>query len=122
MHFKSSLRYFRMPCVLCRPPFTKLFDSKFVGIPLFRLSFHTDFRGIFGAHTFGKLAPFFSFLLFSFLFFFSNYGEGLYFPRQPRDNLSKAILGVNFSCGFAFWKRGLHDNPEISAYTGKRFL
>lgn len=40
MHFKSSLRYFRMPCVLRRPPFTKLFDSKFVGIPLFRLSFH----------------------------------------------------------------------------------
>lgn len=122
MHFKSSLRYFRMPCVLCRPPFTKLFDSKFVGIPLFRLSFHTDFRGIFGAHTFGKLALFFSFLLFSFLFFFSNYGEGLYFPRQPRDNLSKAILGVNFSCGFAFWKRFARQRWNISVHREKIFI
>lgn len=75
MHFKSSLRYFRMPCVLCRPPFTKLFDSKFVGIPLFRLSFHTDFRGIFGAHTFGKLAPFFSFFYF--------------FPTMVKDFISR---------------------------------
>lgn len=69
-----------------------------------------DFRGIFGAHTFGKLA-----------LFFSNYGEGLYFPRQPRDNLSKAILGVNFSCGFAHSGNGLHDN-EISAYSEKDFI
>lgn len=95
MHFKSSLRYFRMPCVLRRRlrNCSTQNSSEFLSFAFL----FTDFRGIFGAHTFGKLAPFFFFFLF-------NYGEGLYFPRQPRDNLSKAILGVNFSSGFAFWE------------------
>lgn len=122
MHFKSSLRYFRMPCVLCRPPFTKLFDSKFVGIPLFRLSFHTDFRGIFGAHTFGKLALFF-FLFFYFPFF-------SFFPTMVKDFISRVNrvtiypkqFSVSTSAADLHSGNGLHDNAEISACTGKRFL
>lgn len=34
--FKSSLRYFRIPCVVCRARGTILFDSKFLRVPLFR--------------------------------------------------------------------------------------
>lgn len=112
MHFKSSLRYFRMPCVLRRPPFTKLFDSKFVGIPLFRLSFHRLSWHFRCSHV-RKTSSFF--------FFFYSTTVKDFISRVNRVTIYPKQFSVSTSAADLHSGNGLHDN-EISAYSEKEFI
>lgn len=73
----------------------------------------TDFRGIFGAHTFGKLAPFF--------FFFYSTTVKDFISRVNRVTIYPKQFSVSTSAADLHSGNGLHDN-EISAYSEKDFI
>ena len=87
IHFKSSLRYFRMPCVLCRSRSQNRStqnSSKFFSRSLFpRVSW------LFRCSRVRKT----SFRYASFFFFFTKLRD--FISRDSSDNLRNAILTVN---------------------------